>query len=560
MNKENLANSLVVSLVDNELTVTTGEGVLFPTAPFHVTVSPAGVVSNKNNSEIIRVDGVTGDVFTITRAQRGTSEQSIEAGWVIGNGVYVEDVDAKADSTTLTDSLPDTVGSNGQVLKSNGSSVEWQSDQDTTYSEISTAEIDAGTATTARAISGRRAEYIKDAAVTEANSYTDSEVGTLTSTVSDLSDEVDLKADKSELLYAPNPYIEGVNLYSIGHSFTNFPYNHSSFPYTSGHALRIRERLRLGDFYHHGRGGTWSTDMLARLLSPAYDGGSGLWTPSSKGIVLIENYLNEIGYTSAGDTLTRNMIANSIRGEIAVANSKTFITFAENSGTTGTWNTSASNYTVKGMGGVMRVNPSSDAGTVDFTIAQGDEVWVACAISTSAQSITAWTASCNGNNLLTFDGNGLKAEYDDAVLGTNLTLTTRLVKVTGLNSAAGTTGSKTLRITGVSGGNTIISGVVVPNLVNPPRVFLSIEPPRGNPEITTSVDNQAYFASLMNTIAGEFTNVHVVNHRTDWDTTTMLTSDDLHPNDKGQSKLADNYVVAINSNITSWDAGVASLT
>jgi len=50
----------------------------------------------------------------------------------------------------------------------------------TTYAEITEAEITTGTASTPRAISGRRAEFIKTKAVTEANSYTDTEVGSLT--------------------------------------------------------------------------------------------------------------------------------------------------------------------------------------------------------------------------------------------------------------------------------------------------------------------------------------------------------------------------------------------
>lgn len=70
------------------------------------------------------------------------------------------DLAGKAPATTLTAALPSTVGTNGQVLKSNGTAVTWQTDANTTYSEITSAEITAGTATTARAISGRRAQEI----------------------------------------------------------------------------------------------------------------------------------------------------------------------------------------------------------------------------------------------------------------------------------------------------------------------------------------------------------------------------------------------------------------
>lgn len=71
---------------------------------------------------------------------------------------------AKVDDTALTNALPSTVGTNGQVLKSNGTSVTWQADANTTYSEISEADIDAGTSSTGRLITGRRAKYIIDKA------------------------------------------------------------------------------------------------------------------------------------------------------------------------------------------------------------------------------------------------------------------------------------------------------------------------------------------------------------------------------------------------------------
>lgn len=370
---------------------------------------------------------------------------------------------------------------------------------------------------------------------------------------------LDLKADITALSYAPNRYVENVNLYSIGHSFTNFPNNHSYNQYTSGHAIRVRDRLRLGDFHYHGRGGTWATDMLARLISPTYDDGKGFWTAGAKGIVLLQNYMNEIGQSAAADTLYREMWANSIRGEIAVANSSAIVPLADNVGQTGGWTVAGGSYGVKGIGGIMPVNTTSTAGTVDFTVPSGDEVWVAGVITTTGTVVTPWTASCNGTDLLTFAGEGLKATYDDAVLGSNQTTTTRLVRVSGLNAAAGTTGSKTVRITGQTGGNTILSGVVIPNPI-PPRIFLAKEPERGYPAVTNWVDNHVWFENMIDTIASEFDNVHVVDLLDGWDGSIMIeTGDAIHPNDIGQIHMADKYVEAINTHITTWDAGVVSI-
>ena len=69
------------------LTVTTGEGSKFP-APatdgeFNVVVFPSGEQPIVENAEIVRVTARTGDDFTITRAQEGTSAISIAVGYLL---------------------------------------------------------------------------------------------------------------------------------------------------------------------------------------------------------------------------------------------------------------------------------------------------------------------------------------------------------------------------------------------------------------------------------------------------------------------------------------------
>lgn len=61
------------------LTVGSGHGALFPTAPFNVTVWPAGVQPTSSNAEIMRVTNKASDVFTVTRAQEGTSARTHSA-------------------------------------------------------------------------------------------------------------------------------------------------------------------------------------------------------------------------------------------------------------------------------------------------------------------------------------------------------------------------------------------------------------------------------------------------------------------------------------------------
>lgn len=65
------------------LTVATGDGAKFPTAPFNATVWPAAVQPLSSNAEIVRVTSVVGDVLTITRAQESTTAVSIAVGYQI---------------------------------------------------------------------------------------------------------------------------------------------------------------------------------------------------------------------------------------------------------------------------------------------------------------------------------------------------------------------------------------------------------------------------------------------------------------------------------------------
>lgn len=99
-NKANLANSVLfapLSDSDTELEVYTGDGALFPAAPFYLTLSPKNKWSRKINSEIVLVTAVDGDTFTITRAQKGTTAKEFSYGDLVANGIYVEDLDDTVD-------------------------------------------------------------------------------------------------------------------------------------------------------------------------------------------------------------------------------------------------------------------------------------------------------------------------------------------------------------------------------------------------------------------------------------------------------------------------------
>ena len=89
---KNFAYSLVATAPSpatsgTSLVVTAGQGSYFPTAPFDATIWPSGVQSSNTNAEIVRVTNVSTDTFTITRAQYGTSAQSIAVGYQIAQTV-----------------------------------------------------------------------------------------------------------------------------------------------------------------------------------------------------------------------------------------------------------------------------------------------------------------------------------------------------------------------------------------------------------------------------------------------------------------------------------------
>jgi len=89
---KNFAYSLVATAPSpatsgTSLVVTAGQGSYFPTAPFDATLWPAGSYPNNTNAEIVRVTNVSTDTFTITRAQYGTTAQSIASGYNIAQTV-----------------------------------------------------------------------------------------------------------------------------------------------------------------------------------------------------------------------------------------------------------------------------------------------------------------------------------------------------------------------------------------------------------------------------------------------------------------------------------------
>ncbi len=84
-NHTNLAYSTVATAPSpatsgTSLVLQSGDGSIFPAAPFNVTIWPASLQPLAANAEIARVTGKSTDTLTIVRAQEGTSARTVVVG------------------------------------------------------------------------------------------------------------------------------------------------------------------------------------------------------------------------------------------------------------------------------------------------------------------------------------------------------------------------------------------------------------------------------------------------------------------------------------------------
>ncbi len=113
MNFKNLALGYVATApspatTGTSLTLDSGEGARFPQPStdgnFYVTAMPPGENPNVDNSEILQVTARSTDTLTIVREQGDTTAKTIEAGWIILQSIYKENIldedDMASDSAT----------------------------------------------------------------------------------------------------------------------------------------------------------------------------------------------------------------------------------------------------------------------------------------------------------------------------------------------------------------------------------------------------------------------------------------------------------------------------
>lgn len=261
-NRKNLANAILalgVSTSDTTWVLEAGYGDEMPAVPFELTATPFGQLSTMGNSEIVRVTARTTDTLTVVRAQKGTTAKAFLAGAVVSNGISTDDVvgigvnittarttAAKVGTTADGNYVPVygdkinatftlgvavntptlNIDGSGAVnirlgntnvstgsLNTAASSVTipmwfdgtyWQlygsyvADTNMTYAALTTAEVDAGTSSTTRTITGVIAKYIIDKAVAAVQALTNWVTTAMLQNASVTSDKIDWATLKSK--------------------------------------------------------------------------------------------------------------------------------------------------------------------------------------------------------------------------------------------------------------------------------------------------------------------------------------------------------------------------
>lgn len=261
-NRKNLANAILalgVSTSDTTWVLEAGYGDEMPAVPFELTATPFGQLSTMGNSEIVRVTARSTDTLTVVRAQKGTTAKAFLAGAVVSNGISTDDVvgievnittarttAAKVGTTADGNYVPvygDKINAtftlgvavNTPTLNIDGSGAKnirlgntnvstgslntaassvtipmwfdgtyWQlygsyvADTNTTYATMTTAEVDAGTSSTTRTITGVIAKYIIDKAVAAVQALTNWVTTAMLQNGSVTSDKIDWETLKSK--------------------------------------------------------------------------------------------------------------------------------------------------------------------------------------------------------------------------------------------------------------------------------------------------------------------------------------------------------------------------
>lgn len=358
--------------------------------------------------------------------------------------------------------------------------------------------------------------------------------------------------------------LEGVPLFVYGHSWTMMP-NPYTTPHTGEYQSRLAKRLQLGSVSSFGRSGAYMVDMACAVQAPVFAGSDRRFIPGSRGIVTLQCLINDLaaGGADPADPANLEFYKLALRTFLAAV-SAAELKDADAGTYTGTWTTAGASLGQWYPAGKLRYTRTPGA-TASWTVT-GDTAWVntsAAKASTGANNAGNWTARVNGKVVGSFYPRGLMPEILTTAVRGAWGDAPVAVKLTGLNTAAGTSGAKTVTITVDEPRDTFLSGVLVPSKT-PPRVFVALEAPR-NPAAsgleTWNTWEPVYRQAIID-VCAEFPNAATVDLAPGWENPAFIGSRDAakaHPNDLGMAHIAGRFEEVIRATITAPDPGVLSL-
>ena len=369
---------------------------------------------------------------------------------------------------------------------------------------------------------------------------------------------------------APSP-AAGVTIYSYGHSYTSLPNRYVSRQFFDEYQLDLGRRLESGPVISRGRSSSLLLDTVSEIIAPvSVDSITRKWQIGDKGIVLLEDMMNDVSSQFGGSTDYLNAYEKALRLTLGVFGARSFLHADDGVREGAGWTAKDSARLENGR--TWHTETFGDR--ISFVIAQGDSAHVST-LCTDATVMAQGTlqAECNGVILGSFgrsEDNGTHvcnrgASYR-AVGGILNQWTPAGWRVTGLNAAAGTSGTKTLVLRKVddSAEPVWVQGVYPSSRETPP-VFVAKEPPRnpGSGSQRASVAfyaNQSAYRALIDAVCNQYYQAISVDLAPGWDNTTMVSVLDsihrFHPNTLGMSLIADHFERAISTYLRTPRSGL----
>ena len=372
---------------------------------------------------------------------------------------------------------------------------------------------------------------------------------------------------------ASNP-AAGAKIYSYGHSYTRSPNPYVTRRSYDEYQLQLGRRLHSGKVISHGVSGTRLLDTVSAIVAPTFAGSAGRrWRIGDQGIVLLHCMMNDVSNaTDGGHPDYLNAYEKALRLALGAFGARSFIPADRASRIGGGWSPKSCDRVEDGRTWCTRTNNDK----IDFVVTGGDTVHVST-LCTDPSVLRQGTlrAECNGVILGYFGRGRDKGNYASNRGKTYTDSVDRITRnrwspagwrITGLNAAAGTTGTKTLTLCKVDStvdpvwvqGIYLISG-------DAPPVLVAKEPPRNRAAVSKAAvhvfyRNETRYRALIDSVCDEYSAAYSVDLRPGWDNTTMVSKRDtggrFHPNTLGMSCIASNFERAINKYVTASTPGL----